>query len=153
MKTTLAERMALALAGPPKKTQRALAAACGVKPPSVNGWVTGESKAIGGVNLMRAAAFLGVSPKWLAEGVGPMRDEASPPTHISPSTPSKPTSAKRGRQANDPEWPFTEIDREKLCSLKGKQAVQMQFAIKGAAASMGINIAPDRTNADDVQQK
>jgi phage repressor protein C with HTH and peptisase S24 domain len=74
MKSTLAERMRLALAGPPKVTQKALAEACGVKPPSVNGWVTGESKTIEGANLMKAAAFLGVSAKWLAEGVGPMRD-------------------------------------------------------------------------------
>jgi phage repressor protein C with HTH and peptisase S24 domain len=79
MKTTLAERMRLALAGPPKKTQTALAAACGVKPPSVNGWVSGESKTIEGANLLKAAAFLGVSAKWLAEGVGPMRGDDAPP--------------------------------------------------------------------------
>jgi phage repressor protein C with HTH and peptisase S24 domain len=77
MKSTLADRMRLALAGPPKKTQKALADACGIKPPSVNGWVSGESKTIEGANLLKAAAFLGVSAKWLAEGVGPMRDGAS----------------------------------------------------------------------------
>ncbi|MDP9992005.1 phage repressor protein C with HTH and peptisase S24 domain [Variovorax boronicumulans] len=74
MKSTLAERMRLALAGPPKITQKALAEACGIKPPSVNGWVSGESKTIEGANLLKAAAFLGVSAKWLAEGIGPMRE-------------------------------------------------------------------------------
>lgn len=73
MATTLAERVKLALAGPPKRTQRALADACGIKPPSVNGWVTGETKSIEGSNLIRAAAFLEVNPRWLSDGVGPMR--------------------------------------------------------------------------------
>lgn len=77
MKTTLSERMRLALAGPPKKTQAALAKACKISPPSVNGWVTGETKTIEGKNLMTAADFLGVSPVWLATGRGAMRPGAS----------------------------------------------------------------------------
>ncbi|GKS73702.1 helix-turn-helix domain-containing protein [Acidovorax sp. SUPP950] len=78
MQSTLADRVKLALAGPPKKTQKALAKACSVSPPSVNGWVTGESKTIEGSNLISAAAFLGVNPTWLAKGVGPMRPEEPP---------------------------------------------------------------------------
>lgn len=74
MKKTLAERVKLALQGPPKKTQKALAAACGISAPSVNDWVTGKTKTIEGANLLKAAAFLGVSPKWLADGVGPMKE-------------------------------------------------------------------------------
>lgn len=73
MASTLAERITQALDGPPKKTQKALAAACGVKPPSVNDWKTGKTKTIEGQNLVRAATFLGVNAKWLAEGLGPMR--------------------------------------------------------------------------------
>lgn len=75
MKSTLAERVKEALDGPPKKTQKALADACGVRAPSVNDWLSGKSKTIEGVNLLRAAQFLGVTPRWLAEGVGPMRDQ------------------------------------------------------------------------------
>ena len=74
MKTTLAERVALALTGPPKKSQRALAEACGIKPPSVSDWLTGKTKSLEGTNLLKAATFLGVSAKWLADGIGPMRD-------------------------------------------------------------------------------
>ena len=73
MSSTLAERVSLALAGPPRRTQKALADACGVKPPSVNGWVSGQSQSIEGANLVRAAAFLQVNPRWLSEGIGPMR--------------------------------------------------------------------------------
>lgn len=59
--------------GPPKVTGKALATACGVKPPSVSDWLSGKSKTMVGQNLIAAAEFLRVRPKWLAEGVGPMR--------------------------------------------------------------------------------
>ena len=68
---TLGARLRAALAGPPKKSQAALARACGVKPPSVHDWLSGETKTIEGQNLLRAAKFLGVSPEWLTTGKGP----------------------------------------------------------------------------------
>lgn len=71
--STFQERIAELLAGPPKISQAALARACGIKPPSVNDWVSGKTKSIEGENLLRAAAFLKVSPLWLATGKGPMR--------------------------------------------------------------------------------
>lgn len=77
MKTTLADRMTLALAGPPKVTQRELAHACGIHPVSVNGWVKGRTQTIEASHLLAAAAFLKVRPRWLAEGLGPMRAEKS----------------------------------------------------------------------------
>lgn len=70
---TLGERVKTALQGPPKRTQRALAAAVGISPVSVNDWVSDRTKTIEGSNLLKAAGFLGVSAKWLAEGKGPMR--------------------------------------------------------------------------------
>ena len=79
MHTTLAERLRQAMEGPPKVTGKALAAACGVKPPSVSDWLSGKSKTMVGQNLIAAAEFLRVRPKWLAEGVGPMRLEEHRP--------------------------------------------------------------------------
>lgn len=79
MEKTLGERVRLALDGPPKKSQAALARACRVSPPSVNDWITGKSKTIEGANLLNAAAFLNVNPRWLAEGVGPMRPNSDEP--------------------------------------------------------------------------
>lgn len=73
MKTTLGERVKLALAGPPRRTQVALAKACGVHPVSINDWVHDRTQTIEGANLLKAAGFLEVNPRWLAEGVGPMR--------------------------------------------------------------------------------
>jgi transcriptional regulator with XRE-family HTH domain len=73
MKTTLSERLKEAMAGPPKITGRALAKACGIAPPSVSDWLSGKSKSMDGTNLIPAAELLKVRPKWLAEGVGPMR--------------------------------------------------------------------------------
>lgn len=50
--------------------QADLARACGVKPPSVSGWLSGKSKFLRGENLLRAAQALGVSDSWLATGKG-----------------------------------------------------------------------------------
>lgn len=77
METTLAERVSLALVGPPKRSQLALAKACGVHPVSVNDWVHGRTQRIDGVHLLKAATFLDVNAKWLAEGIGPMRPNPS----------------------------------------------------------------------------
>lgn len=74
MASTLAERLKLAMAGPPKVTNAALAKACGVKPPSVTDWCSGRTKTIEAAHLLKAAEFLGVRAKWLVEGMGPMRD-------------------------------------------------------------------------------
>ncbi|RYF76511.1 MAG: XRE family transcriptional regulator [Comamonadaceae bacterium] len=63
------------MAGPPKITQRELARACGVHPVSVNDWVKGRTFSIEGSHLLAAAAFLNVRPRWLADGVGPMRPD------------------------------------------------------------------------------
>lgn len=49
-----------------------LAAACRIKPPSVHGWLNGSSKSMSAGPAIRAAAYLGVSPLWLAEGEGEM---------------------------------------------------------------------------------
>ncbi|MFL1558607.1 S24 family peptidase [Pseudomonas sp. O11] len=70
---TLQERLKLAMAGPPKVTQAALARACGVRAPSVNDWISGKTKTIEGQNLLIAADYLKVMPMWLATGKGPMR--------------------------------------------------------------------------------
>lgn len=75
--TTLAERVLKALKGPPKRTQRALAEACGINPVSVNDWVKGRTKTVEGAHLLKAAAFLHINPRWLAEGVGPMHADGS----------------------------------------------------------------------------
>lgn len=73
MNSSLADRVNEAMKGPPPIKGAALAAACGVKPPSVSDWRNGRTKEIKGLPLIKAAAFLGVNVKWLAEGVGPMR--------------------------------------------------------------------------------
>jgi phage repressor protein C with HTH and peptisase S24 domain len=70
---TLQERLKLAMAGPPKVTQAALARACGIRAPSVNDWTSGKTKTIEGENLLIAADYLKVLPMWLATGKGPMR--------------------------------------------------------------------------------
>lgn len=69
----LSERIKIAMdeAG---MSQVDLARACGVKPPSVHGWLSGKAKYLRGENLLQAARALGVSQEWLATGSGSMRD-------------------------------------------------------------------------------
>lgn len=70
---TLAERLVAAM-GRANINQADLARACGVKPPSVHGWLSGKAKFLRGENLLKAAEALGVSQQWLATGSGPMVD-------------------------------------------------------------------------------
>lgn len=68
---TLSDRLKEKMAGPPKVSQAALARACKVSQPTVNDWLSGKSKTIKGPILVRVAAYLGVSPEWLATGKEP----------------------------------------------------------------------------------
>lgn len=81
---TLADRLRLAMteAG---LNQVQLAQAVGVKPPSVNGWLSSKAKYLRGENLLKAARALGVSQEWLATGRGPMR---GPDTEAEPGSQS-----------------------------------------------------------------
>lgn len=69
---SLSERIKLAM-DQAKMSQVDLARACGIKPPSVNGWLSGKAKFLRGENLLRAARALNVNQDWLATGAGPMR--------------------------------------------------------------------------------
>ena len=68
---TLADRLQLALERRPGATQAGLAAHCGVKPPSVSDWFTGETKSLKAASLRKAAEYLGCSRDWLETGLGP----------------------------------------------------------------------------------
>lgn len=97
MNSTLAERVKIAMAGPPKVAGKALAAACGIAAPSVSDWRSGKTQTIEGANLIRAAEFLGVRAKWLAEGVGPMKDDADQINKV-----MTPAATYRIQPKNDP---------------------------------------------------
>lgn len=68
--STLAERVRIALDYSGQK-KADLASACGIKPPSVSGWLSGDTKSLKASTAVRAAAFLGVNVLWLTEGRGP----------------------------------------------------------------------------------
>lgn len=80
---TLAERLNTAMERS-GLTQAELARACGVKPPSVNGWLSGKSKYLRGENLLKAAAALRVNQQWLATGEGPMTISLGRSSNIEP---------------------------------------------------------------------
>ncbi|AIC13586.1 LexA family transcriptional regulator [Xylella fastidiosa] len=67
-------------------TQKQLADAVRVKPPSVHGWLSSKAKFLRGENLLKAAQVLNVSEKWLATGTGPMRAVTANSNQENPST-------------------------------------------------------------------
>lgn len=75
--TTLTERLTLAMSRR-GISQAELARQCGVKQPSVHGWLSGKSKFLRGENLLKAASVLQVSEEWLATGDGPMEPGEKP---------------------------------------------------------------------------
>ncbi|WP_258194540.1 S24 family peptidase [Janthinobacterium sp. PAMC25594] len=99
--------------------QTELARACGVKPPSVHGWLTGKAKFLRGENLLLAAKALGVTQEWLATGRGEM--------HQSPAA-SMP-NARQVIAADQDDPNFVEIPMVKL---------------KLSAGITGFNTDPDR---------
>lgn len=77
--STLAERLALAMKGPPEIKPADLARACHVKQPSVSDWLSGKTKKLEGANLLAAAELLNVDPWWLATGEGQMERRPNAP--------------------------------------------------------------------------
>lgn len=47
-----------------------LARLCDVRPPTSYNWANGKTKSIKGEPLLKAAKALGVTPEWLATGIG-----------------------------------------------------------------------------------
>jgi len=84
-KMTLKERMACAMAGPPKVTGSELARLTGLHASSVSDWITGKSKSIKPEHVAKVARVLNVLPAWLSLGDGPMR-----PGEEVPNVPAEP---------------------------------------------------------------
>ena len=78
-------RQSIAPAGE-RVSKAALARACKVAPPSVNGWFDGGTLSLEGMNLINAAKYLQVSAEWLGSGKGRMVPEKNPPAFIEVST-------------------------------------------------------------------
>lgn len=76
--STLKERIRIAFTKAQLRTngitQKALAEACGVTPPSVNQWFSGKTLVIDMDNAKKAAEYLGCDPVWLATGEGGIND-------------------------------------------------------------------------------
>lgn len=118
MKTTLSERLCEAMAGPPKVSGVQLAKACGVAPPSVSAWRTGESKSLSGSNLLAAAKRLGVRPEWLADGLGPKHD--NDPTVVHQHT------VREDTRNSAYLWPFKRVNPQQWSLLDEDQKYDIE---------------------------
>lgn len=111
---SLSERIKLAM-DRAKMSQVDLARAVGIKPPSVNGWLSGKAKFLRGENLLKAARALNVNQQWLASGDGAM--ESAAPALAAPGAPFVSADdhiegARPVRAGEDPD--VVEIPRVKL---------------------------------------
>ena len=112
----LAARQAAAAAGE-RITKAGLARACGIKQPSVSDWFNGQTATIEGQNLIAAAAYLGVSPEWLATGKGQRRPREDSPLRVQ----EKPAPYFGGQAHDMSPRPFTlpvQITWEQLMQTK-----------------------------------
>lgn len=87
MQTTLRERV-LERMLVMKLTNIELANACKVKPPTSFNWASGKTKNIKGAPLLLAAKALGVTPEWLANGIGPKLSDQGRPIQSSVQEPA-----------------------------------------------------------------
>lgn len=132
---TLAQRLTLALKAH-GGSQAELARACQVKPPSVADWFSGETKALKGLSLLRAAAFLHVEALWLATGEGSMNPTA---TEARASAPSP------VMEGPSPDWPFRIITPKRWSSLPVTERARVEtFADATLQAWEARN--PDKSN-------
>jgi phage repressor protein C with HTH and peptisase S24 domain len=71
---TLQERLILALQQS-GLTQTDIWKGCGLTSGTVSQWINKPNTQIKGENLLCAAKILGVNPRWLSSGIGPMRED------------------------------------------------------------------------------
>lgn len=113
---TLADRIQHALDVRGKKAAD-LARACGVRPPSVSDWLTGETKSLKAHTAIKAAAFLSVNIAWLTQGVGVSGLETPAQFDTIVTAPAKATEPAP-RYAP---WPFKLVPREAIEQLADHQ--------------------------------
>lgn len=119
-----------------------LAAACKVKPPTSFHWASGKTKHIKGEPLLRAARTLGVTPEWLATGMGTKFPENSHPgVGAKESTVSYLPDPKLDRMTQELLDLFGQLDvegkREYLMHLRGFVAGRRPHQIGDAPAVAG----------------
>lgn len=118
---TLADRLKAAMADAGVR-QLDLARATGVSAPSVNNWLSGKTRTLKGVSLVKAASVLGVNDLWLAEGSGP-RLRTSGPTPLPKPEESWPfRSISPGRYAQLPDYIKGLIEGRVLAEIEAWEA-------------------------------
>jgi transcriptional regulator with XRE-family HTH domain len=111
-------------------SQAELARAAGVSGASMSDWVNDKTQAehIKAEPLLRAAAFLNVSPMWLLTGKGARQ----------PHAPTVLQAAEGAPKYAD--WPFEVIDLAVLRSLKATELARIEGAWLLVAKQMGYSL-------------
>lgn len=73
---SLQDRLVILTKDLPRGWKVKLATHCKITPPSVSGWMNGNTKKLSADTLLLAADFFKVNPAWLATGYGLMRGDA-----------------------------------------------------------------------------
>jgi hypothetical protein len=122
MASTLKDRLAEVSAELPRGWQARLAEFCRVKGPSVNAWVSGDTKSLEGEHLLKAAEFFGVTPQWMQTGKGPKRMGESGGTMVM-EPPSTYVAARKATSQIRPTTPDYRTIVHTLCDSLEQQGV------------------------------
>lgn len=127
----------------PRGWQAELARKCGIKPPSVNAWLSGDTKRMDAAHLFAAADFFGVNAKWLGFGVGPKTHREAPGTVIQMQPPD--SLAEALRVLSDSLSAANKQTRETAAAMLAGYARDPQASniADALAVLLGTRFAPD----------
>lgn len=128
--TTLKQRFALLAHERPDISQADLARATGAKPPSVNAWFSGETKAMKATTAAKAAELYGCNTLWLSDGLGPIwpasRNSTTTAT-VAPTSPGAPPQASAAApQVGDNEVVIAQYDVSGGMDTRGKLLLEAE---------------------------
>lgn len=140
----LKDRVKKALEDKPGSSPAGLARACRISRASVSGWLSGDSKTIKGVNLVKAAEYLGVTENWLATGEPPMRSASEGAPH-GPSTRHIVAEPPSAYIVNN--WPFETVVPHQYRQLSEYDRGQVEGFVRSLLNARGADKSDARSPA------
>lgn len=133
---TLASRLKQLLQGRPA-TAAMLARACDVSQAAVSDWLSGQTKTLRGVSLVRAAAYFDVYETWIETGKGPVYRTADAAARAGKLALFEANTMAREPAAQSPnagaEWPFARVPAEQFAALPYTHRLLIEAYATGVA--------------------
>jgi transcriptional regulator with XRE-family HTH domain len=125
------------------KTQADLVRATGKKPPSVNGWLTGETKMMEADSSARVCAYLRINALWLFHKIGASGLDDEPTSAISEK--GNYQSREGHISVTEPEQEYDELRRQLLLFYDGMSQGHKEAIVMTANSLYSMDNPDDRT--------